>query len=137
MFAHAHKDWKAFKASPPGKRFQDVHKRREQSGKTASGGVRKFLIIGAGLALTAAGMFFLVVPGPGTVVMFVGIALIASESLLAARLLDRLELLLRPSFLWLRDRWRALSHTHRVVLSAVATLLGCLVSFALYFYVAR
>ncbi|HEY1053110.1 MAG TPA: PGPGW domain-containing protein [Prosthecobacter sp.] len=137
MFAHFHQHWEAFKASRPGRRFQDVHKRREQSGKAASSGVRKFLMIGLGLALTAAGMFFLVVPGPGTVGVFVGIALIASESLLVARLLDRLEVLLRPLFEWLRRHWMRFSRTQRRVLSGTAAALGGLAAVAFYFYVVR
>ncbi|MGV3662307.1 MAG: PGPGW domain-containing protein [Prosthecobacter sp.] len=133
MFAHAHKDWEAFKASPPGRRFQDVHKRREKEGGKSST-VRRMLLLGLGLVLTAVGMFFLFVPGPGTITMFIGIALIARQSLLVARCVDRLEVLLRPSYLWLRRRWRALSRTQRVALSAVATVLGCLMSVGLYLY---
>lgn len=137
MFERFHKDWDAFKSSPSGRRFQDVHKRREENGKGGTSTVRKFLMLGAGLALTAAGLFFLVVPGPGTVVIFVGIALIARESMLMARLLDRLEVLVRPSFLWLRRQWMRLGHTQRLVMSGTATVLGGLAAFAFYFYVMR
>lgn len=94
-------------------------------------------MIGAGLLLIAAGIFFLVMPGPGTVVMFVGVALIARESLSVARLLDRVEVLLRPSVLWILGWWRSLSATQRVVLSALAVVLGGMVCLVLYFYVIR
>lgn len=133
MFAHAHQDWEAFKASPPGRRFQDMHKRREEEGGKSST-VRRIFLLGVGLVLTAAGIFFLFFPGPGTVTLFIGIALIAGQSLFVARCVDRLEVLLRPTYLWLRGRWRALNNTQRVALSAVATLLGCVMSVGLYLY---
>lgn len=133
MFAHVQQDWEAFKASPPGRRFQDVHKRRAQE-RGKAGTMRRILLLGLGLILTAVGTFFLFVPGPGTLILFIGIALIAGQSLLVARCVDRLEVLLRPTFLWLRGRWRALTKTQRLVLSAGATLLGCLMSVGLYFY---
>lgn len=133
MFAHAHKDWEAFKASPPGKRFQDVHKRRAQEGGSSST-ARRILLLCVGLVLTAAGIFFLFVPGPGTIMLFIGVSLIAGQSLLVARSVDRMEVLLRPSFLWLCGRWRALNNTQRFALSAVGALLGLLMSLGLYLY---
>ncbi len=136
MSPHFHNDWEAFKASPTGRRFQDVHKRRVEEGGRSSTW-RRILLLGLGLVLTAAGLFFLFVPGPGTVILFIGIALIARQSLLVARCVDRLEVLLRPAFLRLRWHWRALSKTQRVALSAVASVLGCLMSVLLYVYVAR
>lgn len=113
-----------------------MHKRREKEGGPAST-MRRIFLLCVGLASTAVGVFFLFVPGPGSIMLVFGIALIAGQSLLVARCVDRLELLLRPTFLRLRSRWRALSSTQRVVLSAVATVLGCAMSVGLYLCVMR
>ena len=85
--------------SLPGRRFQDRYRRmREHKG---SAWKRCALFI-AGILLTAVGIFFLVVPGPGIPILVVGLALLAQESVTLARLLDRAELKLRR--IW--KRWR-------------------------------
>ncbi|HEX7916100.1 PGPGW domain-containing protein, partial [Rudaea sp.] len=50
------------------------------------------------------GVVMLVTPGPGLLVMAVGAALVAGESLLVARLLDRLDF--HASAYWARWRTR-------------------------------
>ena len=78
------------KASRPGRRFQDLHERRADSGKK-----RKLLMIGAGIVLLLAGVLMLVAPGPGLLAIAVGIGLIAQEIPSVARALDWLELRIR------------------------------------------
>ena len=50
---------------------------------------RRILTIGAGFALLIAGVFMLVLPGPGIVTIILGLALLAREFRWARRLLDR------------------------------------------------
>ena len=50
-----------------------------------------------------AGVVMLVMPGPGLLAMILGAALIAEESLIAARLLDRLDRFFTRQY----ARWRA------------------------------
>ena len=47
------------------------------------------MTIGAGFALVIAGIFMLVLPGPGIVTIILGLALLAREFTWARRLLDR------------------------------------------------
>ena len=47
------------------------------------------MTIGAGFALVIAGIFMLVLPGPGIVTIILGLALLAREFRWARRLLDR------------------------------------------------
>lgn len=54
--------------------------------------MRKLLPIVAALALIVAGIVLLVLPGPGLLLILLGAGLIAEESLLAARMLDRTDL---------------------------------------------
>jgi len=53
--------------------------------------------------LAAAGIVFLVVPGPGIPILAAGLALIAQESAVVARLLDRTEIRLRRWWKQLRS----------------------------------
>ncbi len=50
--------------------------------------VRKPIILVAGVSVTLAGIAMLVLPGPGIVVIFLGLALLATEFALAARVRD-------------------------------------------------
>jgi hypothetical protein len=64
--------------------------------------MRTVLAIGFGLLLLALGLVMLVLPGPGLLVGFAGAALIAGESKVAARLLDRVDLYVARAL----ARWR-------------------------------
>lgn len=100
MTVSVKKQWKHFVAVPSGRRFQMRH--RLQRSKTG-GVLRKILITGLGGLLMLAGGAMLVLPGPGLLTIVIGAAVIAEESLVAARALDRLDLYLNG---WL-ERWRA------------------------------
>ena len=54
--------------------------------------MRKILISGLGGLIMVAGVAMLVLPGPGLLALVIGAALIAEESLFAARVLDRIDL---------------------------------------------
>jgi hypothetical protein len=76
----------------PGRRFQERYRRKSKTGR---GRVARWAVIFAGIGLTLVGLFFLAVPGPGIPILAVGLALIAQESAVTARLLDRTEIRLR------------------------------------------
>jgi hypothetical protein len=76
--------------STPGRRFQEFH--RKKQGDAAW---KRCAYFAAGIVLTAAGLFFMVVPGPGIPILVVGLALLAQQSATLARLLDRTEVKLR------------------------------------------
>lgn len=81
--------WRAFRAGSPGTRFQRRYRRqRERSG----GLLRKIVMVVVGCVLILLGIVMLVLPGPGVLVMLIGAGLLAEESLLAARVLDRIDL---------------------------------------------
>ena len=88
MFEGLRKQWHVFRADPAGERFQ----RRYRRNTARAGMVRKFAIIGGGVVLLLIGIALLVLPGPGLLLMLLGAGLIAEESSIAARLLDRIDL---------------------------------------------
>jgi hypothetical protein len=94
--------WDRFVHSTPGRRFQERYRRmREQKGSA----LKRCLFVCGGILICLAGIVFLAIPGPGLLIIALGLALVAQESAALARLLDRAELKLRR--LWKRLRRRS------------------------------
>ena len=111
--------WRRFKAGNPGQRFQREFRRRHSAGRSP---IQKALLIVGGLLLMAAGFLLLFIPGPGLVFLFVGGFLIAQQSLVAARGLDRSEIRLRKLLAWSLRAWRRSSTTLKALLVVVAVV---------------
>jgi Putative transmembrane protein (PGPGW) len=84
--------WDRFVHTTPGRRFQERYRRKSSSDR---GRLARCAIVLAGIGLTLVGLFFLAVPGPGIPILAIGLALVAQESAMMARLLDRAEIRLR------------------------------------------
>lgn len=104
--------WTELKHGRPGSRFREQYERSRREQKNGFG--RALRIIG-GAALIPVGLFFLAVPGPGLPIIALGLVLIAREFRFAARLLDSLELRLRPAWKWVQERWKRLVRARRAV----------------------
>src|SRR5680860_422355 len=102
MFKSIKKTFKKIQKDPPGKRFVRQYRRRQSSRKTIAG---KILLIGLGFIVVIVGIIMLPAPGPGTLVIFLGLGLIAQESLYLSRLLDKFEVKLRYLFEWGKETW--------------------------------
>jgi putative transmembrane protein PGPGW len=90
MFHKLKQSWRSLQQGEPGGRFEERWRRKKPGGLA-----RKILVLGSGGIVFAAGVFFLPAPGPGTLLLVLGAALMAEESRWIARTLDRAELLLR------------------------------------------
>lgn len=88
MFEILQRHWRAFRAEPAGTRFQRRYRRRAER---PSGWLRKIGVLVAAVGLIIAGLAMLVLPGPGLLALLLAVVLIAEESLLAARFLDRVD----------------------------------------------
>lgn len=120
---HLKEQWHIFADDEPGKRFVNLYeRRREQRHGAFSWG--RVLLVGAGLLLVVAGLFFMAVPGPGLPVLVAGLGLMSSESLYMARFLDWAERTLRPTAMRLKKRWDALRPRTRALCYAVAVVAG-------------
>jgi hypothetical protein len=87
MFAKLRRNVRAFMTVPSGQRFRAHYERM----RARPGFLRAIIAVGAGLLLLALGIVMMVTPGPGFIVAAIGAALIAGESLFAARILDRID----------------------------------------------
>ena len=92
--------WRHFIARPSGRRFQMRYRQRREK---PSGTWRKIVLMSLGTGLVLLGIVMIVLPGPGLLAILVGAALIAQESLVASRVLDRIDLWLAR----VQQRWRA------------------------------
>lgn len=99
MFEALHRHWQAFRAEPAGTRFQRRYRRRAAR---PSGWLRKLGVMLAAVGLIVVGLVMLVLPGPGLLALLLAAVLIAEESLLAARLLDRIDFVVSRRL----ARWR-------------------------------
>jgi hypothetical protein len=88
-------------------------------------------ILGSGL-VAVAGVTLLALPGPGLLVVILGLAMLGGEFALVARVLDALELRLRR---WWKAAWRAWSGAGwplRATLIAVALAIAGAIGVALW-----
>lgn len=129
MLESLKRGWKDFKRGTPGTRFQEQYRRHHGSGE---GSWKKWLYIGGGVALLAAGLFFLPAPGPGTVILFLGAALLAQGSFTAARVLDSLELRGRRFLGWARGVWMRSSSPVKALLVLTAAALAGAAAYGAY-----
>jgi len=89
MLKELEKSWRVFKDAPPGARFQRLYRERKGHGTS------RFVVPAIGILLLAGGVVLLFIPGPGLLFIAFGAALLAQQSRWLARLLDRLEPVLR------------------------------------------
>lgn len=95
--------WRAFAAEPAGRRFRRRYRRSRKVNGTRST-ARRAITLTTGIILTALGIVMLFLPGPGSLVLVLGLGFFAEESHAFAGLLDAAELRIR--LLWRRIRKR-------------------------------
>jgi hypothetical protein len=115
------KHWRDLASGRPGHRFQD-HYRRAHKGAL---GFRRVCKMAAAIVLTIAGLVLLFIPGPGSVLIVIGAALLAQESEVIARLCDASEVRGRKLISAAVKAWRGSSMVGRSSLVvAVVALAG-------------
>jgi|GEM_PF-2214339 len=123
------KQWHLFLRSPPGQRFQDVHKRRTAKQRDSSAGRKRGLVI-AGIVICLLGVVALPLPGPGSVVLAGGLMMLAAESVVVARALDRADKVRARLMTKMRHACQKLGTAKCVLLAAgaAAMLMGAVVA---------
>lgn len=95
MFSKVKQHWQQLIEGEPGHRFQDRYEERQKQcqGKFDVGKVFNIVV---GLIVAVLGLFMIPAPGPGAIIMMVGLGLIGSEFGPLARSLDKAEMKIRP-----------------------------------------
>ena len=106
-----------FEISRPGRRFIERYERRQRSGRNT----RKVLKIAIGCLLLLLGILLLGMPGPGLLVLLLGAGLVAEQSYVAARALDKAEVRTRRLGASALRLWRRRPLLAKIVLLAAGT----------------
>jgi hypothetical protein len=112
--------WNEFKVAPPGERFARLYYRRE----ARQSWLARSLFLAIGVAMMAVGLFLMVAPGPGTVVVILGAGVAAQESLRVARAMDWLERCIWRAAQWAVRCWRDRSRRARIIIILTAFALA-------------
>jgi uncharacterized protein (TIGR02611 family) len=129
MLDELKQSWRHLKSGKPGKRFERQYEKRKKSGSSK---ISRILFVITGVVILAGGIFFLPAPGPGTLIVALGAALIARESLFVARILDWIEVRIRRAVAWGLKTWKGLSLPVKILISALALALLGAFAFAAY-----
>ncbi|MDB6114838.1 MAG: hypothetical protein JWQ83_2002 [Lacunisphaera sp.] len=131
MRARLQQQWKILRAGQPGQRFQDRYHRHQRSASAGNWLHRVGRFVAAALA-TAIGVVLVFIPGPAIVFFALAGALLASDCLWLARVLDWSEVKLRRLWNWGRRFWQHLSVAGRVALLAVGGGLSAATTYGVY-----
>ena len=119
MIGRTKEGWRRFEASAPGHRFRDRYRYQQERERGWRDPRRLFFVVG-GLAIASASLVLGVLPGPGTLTFFVGLAMISGEFYPVARLLDWAEVRDRKLGRWVGGVWGSSAAGKALVASAVA-----------------
>lgn len=121
LIEKAKENWQRFKESDQGHRFQNRY-RRHQENRSGRLDLQTLLSIGGGILVVVGGLVAVPGPGPGWVIVFLGLGLIAGEFRPVARFMDRAEVKLRALLRRVAGAWTG-SSTAAKVLACLAILL--------------
>lgn len=122
MIERAKENWRRFKQGKPGHRFQDHH-HRCQRGYGSRSYLRGLFGIVWGLLVVVGGVIAVPAPGPGWLIILLGLGMIAGESLSFARSVDRAEVRLRQLARLVAGAWAISPVPVKVLI--VLTILAC------------
>lgn len=112
------KSWRIFRQGTPGRRFQELHERRNPSGAKRAG------YVATGVLLIVGGLATEMIPGPpSNTMILVGLIVLAHTTERGARMLDRVECRLDPLISRALGTWRKLSRPAKWIVSVVWGLL--------------
>jgi uncharacterized protein (TIGR02611 family) len=123
MLEKAKENWLRFKQGEPGHRFKDRYHRRRQS---SSGRFNSRSVVGifGGMLIMAGGIVAVPGPGPGWLIVLLGIGMLSGESKLIARCMDWAEVRLRKLAGWTVNFWTSSSAI--VMVLVVLAILVCI-----------
>ena len=122
--------WEELMRSEPGLRFQDRNDRHRMHGLRDWNRARILKPL-LGVAIIVPGIIMIPAPGPGAVIVVLGLALVADEYRPVAIFLDRSELGLRSAY---AKVWGRASTTQRVIVTLLGTVVCAVACYWAYLY---
>ena len=129
MIERLREQWREFRESKPGHRFQDRYRRRQQDERGHV--LKRIFLIVFGTVLALGSLFLAPLPGPGFATVFVGLAILAGELLPAARFLDWAEVRLRRFARFVGKVWRS-SLLGKAAVVVAAALVAAAIAYVAY-----
>jgi hypothetical protein len=136
MFDRLKTQWRQLEESRPGHRFRDRYERHQRD-RNAPKLLWRIVRIGAAVALVLIGGVFMFIPGPAILFYALAGALLATDSLPVAKLLDWSEVKIRQLWRWARQRWERLSTAGKVIVSTFSLALSAGATFLAFRLMAR
>ena len=122
--------WEELLRSEPGRRFQDRNDRHRMRGLREWNRERILKPL-VGVAIIVPGIIMIPAPGPGAIIVILGLALIADEFRPVAIFLDRSELGLRAAYAKI---WGSASTAQRVIVTLLTTIACAVACYWAYLY---
>ena len=130
MHSFLSRQWRSLGSGTPGRRFRDRYERNERNkDRPWFGRVLRLLL--AAVAFAAAAVLT-VIPGPATPLFFLAGALLATDWLWMAKVMDRVEVALRKILQPVARLWFRLPVYGRVALLLATTTLSIATSITVY-----
>jgi uncharacterized protein (TIGR02611 family) len=125
------------KESRPGRRYQDHYHRRRRRFSSGRSVLRAIFGLVGGFLIVVVGIVAVPGPGPGWLIILLGLGMIAGESLSFARLIDRGEVRLRQMARWIVGVW--VTSPTLVKVSIALTVLACTAAlgYGIYYLISR
>jgi uncharacterized protein (TIGR02611 family) len=112
--------WRQLVEEKPGKRFKNLHEKMHT--RETSPCLRWTLPI-LGFVIAVAGLIMIPAPGPGTIILFFGLGMIATECRPLAHWLDGIEVMARAVRREFLSWWRQSSHWSKAGFEALITII--------------
>jgi hypothetical protein len=120
--------WEEMKDDPPGQRFQEHYRRRQEESERGGRALHYLLVIG----LVVVGVVLMFIPGPAVVLFAFAGALLAEDSLRIAKALDGLELRIRALVKWGQRVWKRAGRAARAAIVLLALSVAGAGAYGLY-----
>jgi hypothetical protein len=128
--AEVKQEWKSFKDDEPGERFRNHRERMKEKPRGHS-----VVALAIGVLLVAGGVVLLFIPGPGSLLIVFGVALIASHSKTLSAKMDRAEPKLRELGRRGKRRWQAMPGRAKLGMILALGLLAVAAGLGMWKYV--
>ena len=130
MHSYVSRQWRALSSGTPGRRFRDRYERNKRNkNRPWFGRVLRLLLAAVAFAT---GVLLTVIPGPATPLFLLAGALVATDWLWMAKVMDRVEVWLRKILKPVVKLWHRLPVYGRVALMLATSTASVITSYTVY-----
>ena len=134
MIGRARENWRRFKESKPGHRFQD-HYRHQQKGSSGRSNLQVILSIVGGFLVVGGGIIVVPGPAPGWLIILLELGMIAGVSLSFASFIGRVEVKLRGLARWVVGPWVAWPALAKVLMLVTILICAVTLGYGIYYLI--